>query len=172
MSGLIYLYPEMAGDRMEKMKKEFNLELPQILYFVKASCHENLHDTLNDLKDMTDAIQISERNNPDFPSKLGPFLKTFILNLKRHLALEENNFFPMVEAGRKQFRSYIPNLVDDHDHIKIDLLEIRRMTENYQAKHEDTACAQFYQKLSDMDRILLNHIQIEDHVLFPMVEAL
>ena len=147
------------------MKEEFELKLPDLLYFVKASCHENLHDTLSELRMMNE--------NKAFPKKLTSFITVFIQDLQRHLAEEENYLFPFIEKGRSRTtHSSINGLVDEHDKMKLNLLAIRQMTNNYQQNCEDDVPkSRFYDKLKEMDRIVLNHIQIENHVLFPMLMA-
>lgn len=149
------------------MKEEqFVLQLPDLLYFVKESCHENLHDTLNDLRDLADKV------SPLYVSEsLRDFLKNFIREIQTHLNLEETTVFPFIAAGRgKNKAASIHHLVDDHDHMKISLLEIRRLTSNYTLPRDlDVKGLTFFRKLREMDRIILNHIQIEDNILFPMV---
>lgn len=145
------------------MREEFELQLPDLLFFVKASCHENLHDTLSEVRTMNE--------NKLFPKKLTSFIRTFIQDLQRHLAEEENYLFPFIEKGRtKTTHSSINELVDEHDKMKLNLLAIRQMTNNYQENVENNVeKARYYDKLKEMDRIILNHIQIENHVLFPML---
>ncbi len=145
------------------MREEFELQLPDLLYFVKASCHENLHDTLIELRQMNE--------NKSYPKKLTNFLRIFIQDLQRHLAEEENYLFPFIERGQTNTtNSSINELVDEHDKMKLNLLAIRQMTNNYQeAFGDDNEKNRFYDKLKEMDRIILNHIQIENHVLFPML---
>ena len=130
---------------------------------MKESCHENLHTTLSDLRDLVDEVHS--------PKHLASFLKSFIRNLQRHLALEENNLFPFLENGHNH-EDALDHLIDDHDQLKSDLLMFRKMTQNYQeAFDDDSANSRLYSMMKEMDRILLNHIQIEDHILFPMVRA-
>lgn len=145
------------------MKEEFELQLPDLLYFVKESCHENLHDTLVELRSLSE--------NPDFPKKLTSFLKIFIQDLQRHLAVEEHHLFPYIESGKVHAtHSSINELVDEHDKMRLNVLAIRQMTNNYQqAMENDRKKNLFYDKLKEMDRIILNHIQIENHILFPML---
>lgn len=144
------------------MREKFELQLPDLLCFVKASCHENLHDTLSELRKMNE--------NESFPKKLTCFIRRFIQDLQGHLAEEENYLFPFIEKGKTTTNSSINELVHEHDKMKLDLLAIRQMTNNYQQNVEDNfEKSLFYNKLKEMDRILLNHIQIENHVLFPML---
>lgn len=144
------------------MRNEFELDLPKLLFFVKASCHENLHDSLVEVR------AIIEKNN--LPKKLTSFIRTFIQDLQRHLAEEENHLFPFIGKGRTNHSS-IKGLVDDHDKMKVSLLSIRNMTNNYQIEFESNVEKSIlYKKLKELDRIILNHIQIEDHILFPMIK--
>lgn len=146
--------------------EQFELQLPDLLFFVKESCHANLHLTLHELRDMTDQV------SPHFISEdLREYLKNFISEIQLHLAHEENTFFPAISAGTARSKAAsIHHLVDDHDQMKMSLLEIRKMTANYAIPlNVDVKGLAFFRKLREMDRIILNHIQIEDNVLFPMV---
>jgi iron-sulfur cluster repair protein YtfE (RIC family) len=159
-------YTIVSLNQSMKEEQKFELQLPDLLYFVKESCHENLHDTLNDLRDMSDKM------SPLFVSEtLRDFLRNFIREVQTHLAHEENTVFPSIAAGTgKNKAASIHHLVDDHDQMKLSLLEIRRMTSNYSLPMDlDVKGLAFFRKLREMDRIILNHIQIEDHILFPMV---
>ncbi len=151
---------------MDLMKEQFELQLPDLLYFVKESCHENLHDTLVDLRDMADQVSSQFITN-----HFKDFLKNFIREIQLHLAHEENTLFPSIASGdSKNKKASIHHLVDDHEQFKLSLLEIRRMTTNYALPADlDVKGLSFFRKLREMDRIILNHIQIEDNILFPMV---
>jgi iron-sulfur cluster repair protein YtfE (RIC family) len=153
------------------MKEQFELQLPDLLSFVKVSCHENLHDTLNELRDDSTNFFRSAQTYEGLPEQLPHFLLHFIQTIQMHLAHEENTLFPSIAAGKAMSQaSSIPHLVDDHEQMKLDLLTIRQMTQNYELPdHLNIKIIHFYKKLREMDRIILNHIQIEDHILFPML---
>jgi iron-sulfur cluster repair protein YtfE (RIC family) len=147
------------------MKEVFDLQLPDLLFFVKESCHENLHHTLVEVRGLC--------TGHDYPIKLTSFIRTFIQDLQRHLVQEENQLFIPVKKGRFHTAEFSLNvLMDEHDKMKLDLLAIRQMTNNYEAALEnDFKKIHLYSKLKEMDRIILNHIQIENHVLFPMIKT-
>lgn len=153
------------------MKEQFELQLPDLLYFVKASCHENLHDTVEVLKEIMSDITDLQNHHPTFPKQLPNFLLKFMEGLQIHLAHEEKTLFPLIATGETDAQANsIPHLVDDHDQMKVDLLTIRKLTHNYQLlENIDSRLTVFYTYLKEMDRIILNHIQIEDHILFPML---
>lgn len=161
-----YMRYTTVGLNQSMKEEQFILELPDLLYFVKESCHENLHDNLNELRDLTDKVSPAHVSET-----LRDFLKNFIREIQTHLNLEETTLFPSIAAGKgKNKAASISHLVDDHDQMKISLLEIRRMTSNYSLPIDlDVKGLAFFKRLREMDRIILNHIQIEDNVLFPMV---
>jgi iron-sulfur cluster repair protein YtfE (RIC family) len=139
----------------QQQQQQFELQLPELLYFVKESCHESLHDTIKEVGQLTDQTSRTD---------LTSFVKAFIEDLKLHLSHEENTLFPSIASGRpKNHEASISHLLDDHEQMRMNLLTLRQMTENYQLEDE------LMPKLQEMDRIILNHIQIEDHILFPMV---
>jgi regulator of cell morphogenesis and NO signaling len=154
------------------MKDVFELQLSDLLFFVKESCHESLHETMKEISFLSDEIASLEKHNPDFPAALPPLIKQFMFEIKLHLTLEEKNLFPFIETGIDR-TPYLPHLEDDHEKMKMNLLKIRKMTNNYEVPGEaHFKCAEYYDRLKEMDRIILNHIQIEDHILFPMVRRI
>lgn len=146
------------------MKEVFELSLPDLLYFVKESCHENLHETLHVLRNLS--------KGPDVKRDLSRFVSEMIEEIQLHLDIEEKSFFPQLETRRSHAEATIVHLVDDHNKFKAKLLKLRKMTKNYHLpvyrnKREES----LYLTLKEMDRIILNHIQIENHVLFPMLTS-
>lgn len=144
------------------MKDVFELSLPDLLYFVKESCHENLHETLHDLRILSEGATVKK--------DLLTFISELIEEIQLHLDIEEKSFFPHLELRRGNAEATIVHLVDDHDKLKSRLLKLRRMTKNYYLPvYRDRREEALYLTLRELDRIILNHIQIENNVLFPML---
>lgn len=147
------------------MKTVFDLQLPALLCFVKESCHENLHDTLVDLREMA-----NERGLSHVPEELPSFVKDLIRRIQFHLAMEENDLFPLIEMQKKESNIFpIYSLLDDHDVFDQDLVSLREMTDNYAIDGLCEKGLSLYSKLLELERIILNHIQLENHVLYPLV---
>ena len=154
------------------MKDVFELQLSDLLFFVKESCHENLHEIMKEVSRLSVDIAKLEKHDSDFPVSLPPLIKKFIVEIKLHLTLEEKNLFPFIETGIDRTH-YLPHLIDDHGKMKMNLLLIREITGNYEVPEEaDFKFSEYYNRLKEMDRIILNHIQIEDNILFPMVRRI
>ena len=136
------------------MKEEFELPLTELLHFIKSACHEGLYDILIDVREVTR----NEKTN------LANFVGPFITEIQRHLIEEENSFFSEIESGHENInRASVDQLMIDHDQILSKLMEIRKLTYNY----EDGT--NYILKIKELDRILTNHIQLENNILFPMV---
>lgn len=147
------------------MKTVFELQLPALLCFVKESCHENLHNSLNELRDLA-----SDRDMAPI-THIATFVKDFIRRVQFHLAMEENDLFPLIEhQSNSTYNFPICDLLDDHDEFDKDLVLLRAMTNNFEVPETfDDKKMYFYRKLIELERIILNHIQLENHVLYPMV---
>lgn len=145
--------------------KNFELPLPALLCFVKESCHENLHETMNELRDLA--------HDKDLRSlkPVASFVEDFIRRVQFHLAAEENELFPLIESDKKETYIYpIHHLMDEHDEFDKDLLILRSMTNNFEIRSDlNDKSRYFYLMLLELERIILNHIRLENHVLFPMV---
>ena len=136
------------------MKEQFELPLTELLHFIKSACHEGLYDILEEVRDM----------NRNKRTDLSKFISQFVSEIQRHLIEEETTFFSEIEIGNDDIdRASIDQLMNDHDIILSNLMEIRKLTQNY-AEQTD-----YIQKLKEMDRILMNHVQLENNILFPMV---
>ena len=116
----------------------FNLPLLELLHFVKVTCHENLHDVINDLRGINEAFL--KNGSTESPVNLILFLNEFIRLLQLHLAIEENDFYLLIEKGKKELKIFpIYKLLEEHDEIKDYLVNIRKLTGDYEIisiKHE------------------------------------
>jgi iron-sulfur cluster repair protein YtfE (RIC family) len=139
------------------MKDVFELELPDLLYFIKASCHEGLHEILDELNHTSEMDFLSRKDIL--------FIQRFTRKLEIHLKHEENFLFPQDNEGFDHPLPSIQELEDDHEQMKEGLIEIRIMTGNYHREEN------FVFLLKELDRILLNHIQLENNLLFPLLKS-
>jgi iron-sulfur cluster repair protein YtfE (RIC family) len=147
------------------MKTEFELSLPALLHFIKESCHENLHLTLIDLRDIVQGSEIPE------DSDIIIFIKDFIQRLQIHLIAEEIDLFPFFETPHLGGEVYsIHNLMKDHAQFNRDLAMIRWMTNDFELSGDiNERRLDIYGKLIELERIIKNHIQLENSLLYPII---
>ncbi len=151
-------------------KTIFDLHLTDLLSFVKTCCHENLHDTLVDLREHS----LRRIQNPNLGQRvlLAERVLAFIRRIQRHLAHEENTLFPMITLGPRQGSGPYPinDLIDDHAEMIAIMQKIKGMTRDFEITPEMTSdCVSYYGKLIELERLLANHTQIENQVLHPML---
>lgn len=140
------------------MKTQFDLELPELLHFLRESCHDNLHISINKVKGL-----LHNDLKPEMTAVLDQIFKTAAL----HLAHEEKTFFPLLVSQRSKTLHSVIHLVDDHFHLNELLDSLISLTNGFRPRHENEVM--IYDELKEMDRIFRNHIMLENNVLFPMI---
>lgn len=133
------------------MKTEFNLELTDLLLFLKSNCHDSLKLVVSRIQEITEGQDELEK------------VREFSEKLYDHLLTEEHCLFPALESGESPLFSF-DFIKREHEELIEGLIELRVETQNYRAHGKV-----LYELLKEMDRILLNHIQIEDNIILPMV---
>jgi regulator of cell morphogenesis and NO signaling len=103
------------------------------------------------------------------PRGLAAFLEQVQDELEDHMQKEEQVLFPLLRAGRGRMASMpIHVLEDEHrDHAR-NLERLRALTGNYTPP--DEACTTWralYLGLAELERDLMQHIHLENNVLFP-----
>ena len=164
------LFPGENQNHGNNMRDLFNLELPALLHFFRVSCHESLHETLFLLREMADEVSEDQKTNPLFPKNLPHYLKESIREIQRHLAYEEKALYPLLENGEFSSDENIRFMTHDHESLGQRMEVIRQMTNDFSLPDNfDVKCLHFYKLLNEMERILTNHINIEDGILIPLV---
>ncbi len=154
-------------------KTIFDLPLMDLLAFVKRCCHEGLHDTLVDLRDHS--LRRIQDDGTGGQLILTEHVLGLIRRIQRHLAYEENTFFPLIEVGGHQGSglSLIDDLINDHAQIIAAMQMIRAMTRDFEITQKMTSdCVSYYKKLVELERLLANHAQIENQILYPMLQKI
>lgn len=139
-------------------KTEFRLELPDLLHFLRETCHDNLHISIRKVKGL-----LHNDLKPEMTVVLDQLFKTASL----HLAHEEKTFFPLLLSERSHTLHSMIHLVDDHFHLSELLDNLFILTNGFNPRHENEVM--IFDELKEMERIFRNHIKIENNVLFPMI---
>ncbi|RMG96707.1 MAG: iron-sulfur cluster repair di-iron protein [Deltaproteobacteria bacterium] len=134
------------------------------------------HETLRaDLPALVEAARKVERVHGDkasCPKGLADLLEAFRDETFAHLAKEEQVLFPALRQGLRGPRLGMPITVMRHEHDEHGrrLHELREKTGGYEPPPE--ACATWralYEGLARLDAELMEHIHLENNVLFPRV---
>lgn len=133
--------------------------------------HQPLRPELQRLYAMARKVESVHAEKSSCPVGLADHLQFMIGAVEDHLQKEEQILFPMIAEGKGQFAGMpIQVMVIEHDEHGESLRKIRRLTNNLQIPAE--ACTTWhalYTGLEAFESDLMDHIHLENNVLFPMV---
>ena len=142
--------------------------LPEVIAHIVSFYHRRLREELPQLVAMAAKVEQAHREKPSRPRGLRNHLEFVHAAVLEHLAKEENVLFPMILEGRRTFAAVPIHMmeVEHQDHAE-NLKLIRALTTDLTAPPE--ACATWralYIRLADFEAELMEHIHLENNVLF------
>ncbi|MFN3957189.1 MAG: iron-sulfur cluster repair protein YtfE [Tepidimonas ignava] len=145
---------------------------PELIEHILRRYHDVHRQQLPELIRLTDKVEAVHRNHPDVPVGLGNLLRQMHEELLEHMSKEENVLFPMLRAGGSAM-AHMPIKVMrmEHDAHGEQLQRLRALTRDMTPP--DEACATWralYTSLSQFVDDLMQHIHLENNVLFPPFE--
>jgi len=131
--------------------------------------HESLRRELPELRQMAAKVEEKHADKPSCPQGLAHHLDAIHEAVLSHLAKEEQILFPMILAGRGPHAvGPIQVMEFEHQEHGANLARTRELTSDLTAPPE--ACATWralYLRLGELENDLMDHIHLENHVLFP-----
>ena len=109
-------------------------------------------------------------DKPGAPLGLADVLTEFWVEMQQHMMKEERVLFPMLRAGARGPQVYMPVRVMEHEHDEhaAHLEKIRELTSNLEIPpHACATWTALYRGLRALEAELLEHIHLENNVLFP-----
>ena len=135
---------------------------------------EHYHEALRrDLPPLIAAARKVERvhaTKPAVPAGLADELEVFWSEMQGHMMKEEQVLFPMLARGARGQQVYMPVRVmeSEHDTHAEHLARIRQLTGNLEIPaHACATWTALYQGLQHVEEELMQHIHLENNVLFP-----
>ena len=142
--------------------------LGELIEHLVGFYHRRLREELPELVAMAVRVEKRHGDKPECPRGLADHLAATHEAVLEHLAKEERILFPLLAAGRgAQAGAPIHVMEVEHEDHRANLLEIRRLTAGLVPP--DCACTTWralYLRLSDFERELMEHIHLENNVLF------
>ena len=128
---------------------------------------------LPELVRMARRVEAVHRDHPDVPTGLADFLEHMEQELLSHMAKEEQMLFPMLKAGGNPFVAH-PIGMMRHEHVDhgLSLEKLNALTQD--ATPPAAACNTWralYAGIAQLGDDLIDHIHLENNVLFPPFEA-
>ena len=135
--------------------------------------HEPLKGEIPRLVALAVKVEEVHAGKPDCPAGLSRLLTEIQTAVESHLAKEEQILFPLIAAGQgRNAHMPIQVMLQEHEDHGRNLRRIREMT--HELKAPEYACAswrELYRALAALEADLMDHIHLENNILFPRALA-
>ena len=143
--------------------------LPELLAFIETYYHASLRTEIPALIAMAEKVEQVHAEKATCPRGLAAHLRTMQGAVEEHLDKEEQVLFPLIRSGRgRGVSAPIHVMEDEHvDHSRA-LARLREITANLTAPPEAcTTWRALYLRLRQLSDDLMEHIHLENNILFP-----
>jgi regulator of cell morphogenesis and NO signaling len=145
--------------------------IPDLVAFIVDVYHGRLRTELPELVAMAEKVEAKHADKPTCPRGLAAHLRAVHETVLGHLGKEEQILFPMILRGfGARVAAPIRVMEEEHEDHAVGLRRTRELTNDLTAPPE--ACPTWralYLRLDALERDLMEHIHLENHVLFPRV---
>jgi len=144
--------------------------LPDLIDFILTRYHEPLRSDLPALLEAARRVERVHSKKPSCPHGLASHLEQLDAELRQHLAKEEQVLFPTIRSGSGGAHVHMPVrvMMQEHDDHGANLQRLRELATDFSPPPE--ACATWralYAGLEKLEGELMEHIHLENNVLFP-----
>jgi len=164
------LVEELGREVAEPAEVDWALRsLPDLIDHILVRFHESLRAELPELVRMARRVEEVHPEKPERPLGLAAHLVSVRAELELHMLKEEQVLFPMIRAGRgAQTAGPVSVMEREHDEHAVALRRIRQLTGDLvPPPHACTTWRALYLRLDALERELMEHIHLENNVLFP-----
>lgn len=144
--------------------------LPEVIDFILERYHEPLRRDLPVLLEAARRVERVHGKKVSCPHGLASCLEQIGAELAQHMTKEEQVLFPAITAGGRGDRVHMPIrvMMQEHDDHGANLRTLRELTTDFTPPPE--ACATWralYSGLEKLESELMEHIHLENNILFP-----
>ena len=167
----VAIIEEIEIEGTQRKPKRWNTSpLSELIDFILTRYHDPLRTDLPALLQAARRIERVHANKPSCPHGLASHLEQVDEEIRQHLAKEEQILFPAIRAGNGGAQIHMPIrvMMQEHDDHGLNLQRLRKLATDFQPPAE--ACATWralYAGLEKLEAELMEHIHLENNVLFP-----
>lgn len=158
-----------------------SVDVDMLLSYLENSHHYYLIERIPYLETLLDEFKLQVKHPATH--QLEKFFRQYILEVKEHLAYEDETAFPYAAALSEQVKNRngiisdidyrIGVFEERHDNIEEKLTDLKSLLIKYFPPSNDRYIRiRILNELMDFEQDLINHARIEDKVLIPIVEQL
>ena len=165
---------ELAALAEEPTEKEWRTApLAEIIDHILVRYHDRHREQLPELILQATKVERVHADKPNVPKGLAKYLTMLHQELSSHMMKEEQILFPMIKNGMgTQANGPISVMESEHDDAG-ELLEVIKHTTNNVTPPPEacTTWKAMYNGINELIDDLMNHISLENNVLFPRALA-
>jgi regulator of cell morphogenesis and NO signaling len=162
-------------------RKLKNVDVDMLLSYLENSHRYYLEEKIPYLENLLE--EFKKQVNHPATAQLEKFFRQYILEVKEHLAYEDQTAFPYVSSLSEQIKNnkadlsaidyHIGVFEERHDNVEEKLIDLKSLLIKYFPPSNDRYIRiRILNELMDFEEDLINHARIEDKVLIPIVEQL
>jgi len=164
---------EAAGLKTDREVRWDRQPLDALIQHILTRYHTPLKTELLRIVAMAAKVDRVHADKPDCPTGLAELMVEVHNAVESHLQKEELILFPLILAGRGNLaHSPVQVMNQEHDDHGANLRRIRELTNDHQPP--EYACGtwrELYRSLSELEVELMDHIHLENNILFPRALA-
>jgi regulator of cell morphogenesis and NO signaling len=156
-------------ERGEDFRSWDQAPLDELVEHVLVHFHAPHREELARLLEAARKVESVHAEKSDCPHGLAEHLARMTDELEDHMQKEEQVLFPMIRAGRGALAAMPVHVLEqDHRDHALNLQRLRALAHDYVAPAEAcTTWRALYLGLESLERDLMQHIHLENNVLFP-----
>ncbi|BCG11011.1 iron-sulfur cluster repair protein YtfE [Buttiauxella agrestis] len=165
---------ELAKLAQESIEKDWqSAPLAEIIDHIIVRYHDRHREQLPELILQATKVERVHADKPNVPKGLAKYLTMLHQELSSHMMKEEQILFPMIKQGMgTQANGPISVMESEHDDAGELLEVIKHTTNNVMPPPEAcTTWKAMYNGINELIDDLMNHISLENNVLFPRALA-
>lgn len=158
-----------AEDRITPDTRRWDVEpLPDLIAHIVGTYHARLRQGLPELIAMAQKVEARHADKASCPRGLAGQLEQMHADVLDHLAKEEQILFPMISQGLGPRAAGPVHVMElEHEHHREHLLQLRALTDDLRPPEEAcTTWRALYLGLQQLEQELMEHIHLENNVLF------
>ena len=162
---------EISAEEASRSPERWDTKpLPDLIGFIVTRYHEPLRSDLPALIEAARRVERVHAKKATCPSGLAAHLEQLDAEVQQHLAKEEQVLFPAIRSGSRGAHVHMPVrvMMQEHDDHGATLSRLRELATDFNPPPE--ACATWralYVGLEKLEAELMEHIHLENNVLFP-----
>ncbi len=141
--------------------------------FVVQTHHKYVRDTTQMLREYGEIVVNNHKHNHPELFGIQEVLEIILDELQTHMDKEEEEIFDIKNKSIEKVNENFADLENEHMTVWHQYAALRKMSANYTPPKDACVTYQiYYTKLKEFEEDLINHVHIENNILFPKVKAL